>query len=264
MRRLGGGQVARPGVRRCGNHPDEGHPLVYGFLPGPEGAPTFLVYGHYDVQPVDPLALWETPPFEPTVRDNKLFCRGAVDDKGQLLMHFRAVETYVAERGPLPVSLKFIIEGRRSRVGEHRALPRGRGQRGQSRMRRGPRFDTAMFAPKRPSITCGLRGLAYFQLTIETANTDLHSGGFGGAVPNPANVLADIISSMKDPALRTHPGGGRLTTTCFPFPTRKRGCTPSFRRSGKRRFSGRSASPRCSARRDSAPSNASGAVRPST
>lgn len=177
--------------------PTDGHPLVYGYHPGPAGAPTVLIYGHYDVQPVDPLELWTTPPFEPTVRDGKIFGRGTTDDKGQLLIHLKAVETLLKIDGKLPVSVKFLLEGEEE-VGSEaltKWLPDHQDLLACDIVLVS---DSGMIAKGQPSINYGLRGLIYFQIDLEAANGDLHSGSFGGGVANPINVLAELLASMKD------------------------------------------------------------------
>ncbi|HUL57796.1 MAG TPA: dipeptidase [Anaeromyxobacteraceae bacterium] len=175
----------------------EGHPVVYGEWMG-AGAerPTILVYGHYDVQPVDPLALWTTPPFEPQVREGCLYARGAVDDKGQVWLHLKAFEAWRAAGGP-PVNVKFIFEGEEEVGSVHLGafLDRERGRLSADAV---VVSDSPMFAKGVPSICYGLRGLAYLQLDVEGPGQDLHSGSFGGAVLNPANALARIIAELQD------------------------------------------------------------------
>lgn len=177
--------------------PTEGHPVVVGEWRGAEGAPTLLVYGHYDVQPPDPLEEWTTPPFEPEIRDGRIFGRGAVDDKGQFYLYLKAVEAHISSRGSLPVNLVFLVEGE-----EEVGSPHLEAFLTQNR----DRFacdavlisDTGMFAPGLPSITVGLRGLAYMEVHVHGAQSDLHSGSYGGAVVNPANALAKIIAGLHD------------------------------------------------------------------
>lgn len=177
--------------------PTPGHPVVLGEWRGAEGAPTLLVYGHYDVQPPEPLDEWETPPFEPTVRDGNIYARGSVDDKGQLYLHLKAVEAHIAERGALPVNVIFLIEGE-----EEIGSPNLEAflVENQERLRCDAVMisDTTMFAPGLPSITMGLRGLAYMEIRVQGPKSDLHSGSYGGAVVNPANALADILAKLKD------------------------------------------------------------------
>ncbi len=183
-----------------------GHPIVYGDWLHAPGAPTILCYGHYDVQPVDPIELWESPPFEPAVREGRIYARGATDDKGQLYIHLKAIEAHLAQRGRLPVNVKVLIEGEEEVGGTHlEAFVRGHAQFLAADAV--VNSDSAMFARGVPSITYAIRGLAYFQLDVRGPSVDLHSGSFGGAVANPAMVLADILSWLRDPTGRvTIPG----------------------------------------------------------
>jgi len=175
-----------------------GHPIVYAEWAGAPGAPTALVYGHYDVQPVDPLELWDSPPFEPTERDGRLYARGAADDKGQVHMHLAALAAHLSTRGRLPVNVKLLIEGEEEISSLH-LEEFIRTNRDRLRADVGVISDTAMYAPGVPSIVYALRGIAYVQLEVEGARTDLHSGEYGGAVANPAQVLCEIVAAMKDP-----------------------------------------------------------------
>lgn len=178
--------------------PTEGHPVVYGeHLHAGKDAPTVLFYGHYDVQPVDPLHLWTSAPFEPTVRDGKIFARGAVDDKGQVFMQLKSLEAHLKTNGKLPVNVKVLIEGEEE-IGSVNL---------ESFLRKHAQMlaadtvlisDTAMFADEVPSLCYGLRGLSYMEVTVTGPNRDLHSGVFGGAVANPANALASIIAKLTD------------------------------------------------------------------
>ena len=185
-----------------------GNPVVYGDWLDAPGAPTILFYGHYDVQPVDPLELWQSPPFEATVRDGEIYARGSADDKGQVFMHFKAIEAHLKQNGKLPVNMKIILEGEEE-VGivQSRQLhPRPQGtELGADVV---VISDSPMFARGVPSICYGLRGLVYFQIDLRGSNTDLHSGSFGGAVANPAFVLAQILAQMKD-------RGGRIKIPGF-------------------------------------------------
>jgi acetylornithine deacetylase/succinyl-diaminopimelate desuccinylase-like protein len=178
-----------------------GNPLVYAEWTGAgPSQPTVLFYGHYDVQPPDPLDEWRHPPFEPTVEGEVLVARGATDDKGQSYTHLKAVEAMLAERGALPVNVKFLVEGEEESGGQSiEAYVRGAGR---ERIAADVVVvsDTAMWAPGEPAITYGLKGLAYFELRVRGANRDLHSGAFGGGVANPANALATIVASLRDPA----------------------------------------------------------------
>ena len=179
-------------------HSTPGHPIVVGEWrkAGPQ-APTVLVYGHYDVQPVEPLELWTSPPFEPTVRDGKLFARGSVDDKGQLFIHVKAAEALLKQRGKLPVNLVILAEGEEEVGSDNLA---GFVEKNASLLRADSVVisDSSMFAPGLPSILSSLRGLAYFQIDVVGPAQDLHSGSYGGAVVNPAMALAKILSTFHD------------------------------------------------------------------
>ncbi len=176
-----------------------GYPLVYGEWNGAPGKPTILFYGHYDVQPADPLELWNHPPFEPTVVDGKIFARGATDDKGQSFAHLKAVAAVLAERGSLPINVKFIIEGEEESGGE--AIDRYVREDAGHQLACDAVFisDSAMYAPGQPSLIYGLKGLAYMEMKVTGPNRDLHSGSFGGAVTNPLNALSQIIARLRDP-----------------------------------------------------------------
>jgi acetylornithine deacetylase/succinyl-diaminopimelate desuccinylase-like protein/molybdopterin-guanine dinucleotide biosynthesis protein A len=177
--------------------PTEGHPVVYGeWMGAGPGAPTILVYGHYDVQPVDPLDLWQTPPFEPQVRDGNLYARGAVDDKGQVWLHLKAFEAWRQAGGP-PVNVKMIFEGEEE-IGSESLGPFLEKEKGRLAADAVIVSDSPMFAKGVPSICYGLRGLAYMQVDVEGPGRDLHSGSFGGAVLNPANALARIVAGLQD------------------------------------------------------------------
>ena len=174
-----------------------GNPVVYGDWLGAPGAPTILFYGHYDVQPVDPLELWESPPFDATVRDGEIYARGSADDKGQVFMHLKAVEAHLKESGRLPVNMKFILEGEEE-VGSVNLDDFVRAHRSDLAADVVVISDSPMFARGVPSICYGLRGLVYCQIDLRGSSTDLHSGSFGGAVANPAIVLAQMLAQMKD------------------------------------------------------------------
>ena len=190
-------QMTRIGLRQVRLIDTPGNPMVYGEWLEAPGAPTVLYYGHYDVQPVDPLDLWQSPPFEATVRDGELFARGASDDKGQIFMHFKALEAHMAQAGRLPVNFKMILEGEEE-VGSANLDPFIREHRDLLGADVVVISDTGMFAKGVPSLCYGLRGLAYFQIDVRGTKTDLHSGTFGGAVANPAIVLAQVLAQMKD------------------------------------------------------------------
>ena len=174
-----------------------GHPLVYAESPPIDGAPTALVYGHYDVQPSDPLEEWLSPPFEPTRRDGNLYARGATDDKGQLLTHVKSVEAWMRVEGGLPLNLKFLIEGEEEVGGE--SLEKFIVEQAEKLACDCIVVsDGAQFAPGQPAITYGLRGIAYYELRLTGPDRDLHSGTFGGTVTNPANALAAILAGLVD------------------------------------------------------------------
>jgi len=174
-----------------------GHPLVYAESPAVPGAPTALVYGHYDVQPADPLDQWTSPPFEPTRRQGNLYARGATDDKGQMLTHIKSVEAWMAVEGRLPMNVKFIIEGEEE-VGSHALEEFIVEHSGRLACDCVVVSDGAQFAPGRPAINYGLRGIAYYELRLEGPDRDLHSGSFGGSVTNPANALAAMLAALID------------------------------------------------------------------
>jgi acetylornithine deacetylase/succinyl-diaminopimelate desuccinylase-like protein len=174
-----------------------GNPVVYGDWLGAPGAPTILFYGHYDVQPVDPLELWDSPPFEATIRDGEIYARGSADDKGQVFMHFKAIEAHLKQNGKLPVNMKIILEGEEE-VGSVNLDDFIREHKGELGADVVVISDSPMFARGVPSICYGLRGLVYFQIDLRGSSTDLHSGSFGGAVANPAFVLSQILAQMKD------------------------------------------------------------------
>jgi acetylornithine deacetylase/succinyl-diaminopimelate desuccinylase-like protein len=178
-----------------------GHPVVYGDWLHAPGAQTVLVYCHYDVQPVDPLDLWDSPPFEPAVVDGRMLARGASDDKGQLHMHLRAAEALLATRGSLPINVKYVFEGEEESASVHLdawlAANRERVSADVVVI-----SDTGFFEGNIPAIIVGLRGLMYAQIDVVGTAVDLHSGGFGGAVQNPANALASILAALKEPTGR--------------------------------------------------------------
>ena len=174
-----------------------GHPVVYGDWLGAEGAPTILFYGHYDVQPVDPLNLWESPPFEATIRDGEIYARGAADDKGQIFMHFKAIEAHLKQNGRLPVNIRVILEGEEE-VGSANLDDFIKANQAQLAADVVVISDSPMFDRGIPSICYGLRGLVYFQIDVRGTKSDLHSGSFGGAVVNPNMALAQILAQMKD------------------------------------------------------------------
>ena len=176
--------------------PTAGRPAVAGDLHVRDTAPTLLVYAHYDVQPAEPLDEWHSPPFEPQLRDGRIYARGASDDKGPLVAYLAAAEAWVRNGGP-PVNLRFFVEGEEE-VGSPNVEPFVAEHRDRLAADAAVVADTMFFRPGLPSITYGLRGLAYFQITIEGPSRDLHSGLYGGGVVNPANALAGIAASLHD------------------------------------------------------------------
>jgi acetylornithine deacetylase/succinyl-diaminopimelate desuccinylase-like protein len=213
----------RDDVRRCATHiagalkqigmtrvevvETAGHPVVYAEWLGAPGKPTALLYGHYDVQPVEPLELWTTPPFEPVVRDGKLYGRGACDDKGQVYMHLSALKAHMAVNRALPINLKVVIEGEEEAGSEHleKFL---RDRRSELDADVIVVSDTSMPGPDQPALGYALRGILYTQIEVTGPTRDLHSGEFGGAVMNPANALCGIIAALKD-------ADGRITIPGF-------------------------------------------------
>lgn len=175
-----------------------GHPIVLAESPPVPGAPTVLVYGHYDVQPPDPLDLWQSPPFEPVVRNGNVVARGATDDKGQMLTHVKAAQAWIEAAGKLPIQLKFLIEGEEE-VGSPSLVPYLKVNRDRLACDCVVISDTSQFGPGQPAITYGLRGIAYYELRLTGPNRDLHSGTFGGGVLNPANVLTEILAALRGP-----------------------------------------------------------------
>ncbi len=193
--------LERMGFRKAGLIEGEGHPIVYAeWLDSPD-KPTLIVYGHYDVQPPDPLDEWVSPPFEPQVRGDNLYARGAVDDKGQMWLLVKALEGHMAVHGKPPINVKILIEGEeetdggmiRRYLSEHAADLGGDAALV---------CDTEMFAPGLPTITTGVRGMVYSEIEVIAAKTDLHSGIYGGAAPNPLMAIAEILTGLKDPAGR--------------------------------------------------------------
>jgi len=196
--------------------PTPGHPIVLGEWrnAGPD-APTLLVYGHYDVQPAEPLELWTSPAFEPTVRDGRIYARGSVDDKGQLYLHIKALEAHLAVRGTLPVNVIVLAEGEEEGGSENLEAFL---EREKTRLACDAVVisDSTMFAPGIPSILSSLRGMAYLQLDVQGASGDLHSGMYGGAVVNPAMALARILATFHDAEGRVAIPG--FYDTVLPFP----------------------------------------------
>jgi len=174
-----------------------GHPLVYADWLHAAGKPTVLVYGHYDVQPVDPLDEWLSPPFEPTERDGNLYGRGSCDDKGQVWAQVKALESLLAATGSLPLNVRVLLEGEEEVGGEgiarFVALKPAELKADFALV-----SDTELFAPGLPTLCVGLRGMIYTELEVRGAKTDLHSGMYGGAAPNPFVSIAQIIAKLKD------------------------------------------------------------------
>src|SRR5260370_168288 len=175
----------------------QNHPLVYGEWLKAPGKPTVLVYGHYDVQPVDPVELWDSPPFEPTVRGDNLYCRGACDDKGQTMLVFKALESLIAVNGTLPVNVRVLIEGEEEAGGE--SIDRYV-RRYPERLKCDVAFicDTHMLTKELPTLINGLRGIIYTEVEVRGAKHDLHSGSYGAGAPHPLQALAFIIAGLKD------------------------------------------------------------------
>ena len=190
-------EIERIGLHNVKLIETQGHPVVYGDWTGAPGAPTLLFYGHYDVQPVDPIELWDSPPFEGTIRDGDLYARGAADDKGQVFMHFKAVEAHMRQTGRLPLNMKFILEGEEE-VGSVSLGPLLHDRKDEFAADVLVISDSPMFGRGVPSICHALRGLLYFQLEVRGSRSEMHSGSFGGAVPNPASTLAEILGKLKD------------------------------------------------------------------
>jgi acetylornithine deacetylase/succinyl-diaminopimelate desuccinylase-like protein len=190
-------QLRQIGMQQVQLFPTPGHPIVYGEWLGRADQPTVLFYGHYDVQPVDPLDLWISGPFEPTIRNGEIYARGSADDKGQVLMNLKGVEAHLKSQDQLPVNVKFLIEGEEevgssnldNFIGNHKELLKADMVLIS---------DTPMFDRGIPSLCYGLRGLVYFQIDLKGSNSDLHSGSFGGVVINPNFALAQIITRLKD------------------------------------------------------------------
>lgn len=190
-------ELLRIGIREATLVDTPGHPIIFAKHGTDKSKPTVLCYGHYDVQPPEPYELWNSPPFEPTIKNGKLYARGSSDDKGQLFMQLKAVEALMSTKEGLPVNLKFLFEGEEevgstnlaSFVADHKDLLAADVVLV---------CDTALFAADVPSITCALRGLAYVEVELTGPSRDLHSGVYGGAVENPANTLARLIAGLHD------------------------------------------------------------------
>jgi len=191
-------ELRRIGMENVEIIPTKGHPLIYGDWLHAAGKPTVLCYAHYDVQPPDPLDEWHSPPFEPTERNNNIYARGAVDDKGQLWMEVKALEALLQTGGgKLPINVKIIFEGEEE-VGGESIAEYIRKQKVKLKADFALVCDTELFAPDLPTLCVGLRGLVYTEIEAYGAKTDLHSGMYGGAAPNPFFALIEMISKMKD------------------------------------------------------------------
>lgn len=201
------GELDRVGLEHVRLIETPGNPIVYADWLNAPSAPTILFYGHYDVQPVDPLDEWDSPPFEATVRKGEIYARGAADDKGQIFMHFKAVEACLKQTGRLPVNMKMILEGEEE-IGSPNLGGFIRAHRGDLEADVLIISDSSMFDRGVPSICYGLRGLVYLQIDLRGATRDLHSGSFGGGVANPCFVLAQVLGEMKD-------RGGRIKIPGF-------------------------------------------------
>ncbi len=189
-------RLLEAGADKVEIYPTAGHPLVYGEKMVNPSFPTVLVYGHYDVQPIDPLNLWNSPPFEPTIKDGKIFARGACDDKGQFYMHVKALETMV-QTNSLTTNIKFCIEGEEE-VGSPNLSTFVKANKELLKADVILISDTAMISMENPSIDIGVRGLSYIEVEVTGPNRDLHSGVYGGAVANPVTMLAKMIASCHD------------------------------------------------------------------
>ena len=175
----------------------KGHPIVYADWLNAPGKPTVLLYGHYDVQPPEPLDLWTSPPFEGTIRDGKLFARGTSDDKGQIFIHFKSIEAFLKNRSTLPINLKIILEGEEE-VGSTNLEPFIKKHKELLQADLVLISDTSMFTDDVPSICYGLRGLQYMEIELTGPNRDLHSGSYGGSIHNPIQALSEIIAKLHD------------------------------------------------------------------
>jgi len=191
------GHMRTVGMQNVQIFPTAGHPIVYGDWLNAPGKPTVLFYGHYDVQPPEPLELWTSPPFDATIRGDNLYARGSSDDKGQVFIHLKCIEAYMKNTGSLPVNLKLLIEGEEEIGSKHL----------DEFVKEHVDFlkadlvlisDSSMFAKGVPSICYGLRGLAYMQIDLDGPNKDLHSGSFGGTIHNPIQALAEIVAQLHD------------------------------------------------------------------
>ena len=190
-------ELEKAGLQHAQLIEGQGNPLVYAEWLGAPGKPTLLLYGHYDVQPPDPLDEWKSPPFEPAIRNDNIYARGSADDKGQTFILMKAVEGLLKQHGKLPINVKFLIEGEEEVGGEHiEAYVKSKPARIKADA--AVICDTEMFAPELPTICVGLRGMVYGELVVQGAGHDLHSGVYGGAAPNPIMAIAEILTALKD------------------------------------------------------------------
>lgn len=195
------------GLNNCAVYPTNGHPVVYGEWLGAEGKPIILIYGHYDVQPVDPIDLWDSPPFEPVIKGDHIYARGAADDKGQFFTHLKSLEAQLRINGRLPVNVKVILEGEEE-IGSPSLKPF---MLEHSELLANDLItisDSPLYDYNMPTICYGLRGLSYMEIKLKGPSKDLHSGSFGGVVANPIEVLTKIVAQLKDDK-------GRITITGF-------------------------------------------------
>lgn len=199
--------LKKAGLEHVQVHQTKGHPIVTADHIHAPGKPTILVYGHYDVQPVDPLHLWETPPFEPTIRDNKLYARGATDDKGQFFLHIKAIEAILKQEQALPVNIKLCIEGEEE-ISSGNLYPFLEQNQNLLSCDAVVISDTEFLGKDKPAISTGLRGLCSLDIALKTANTDLHSGTYGGGVPNALHALVTLLNSL-------HADNGRVAVEGF-------------------------------------------------
>lgn len=192
------GLLDKMGMQHAAVYPTDGHPVVYAdWLNAGADKPTVLIYGHYDVQPVDPIDLWTSPPFEAEIRGENIYARGSADDKGQVFIHLKAIEAHLTQNGSLPVNIKLLIEGEE----EIGSVNLGKFIEQHTELLKCDVIvisDTSMFSKELPALGYALRGLCYMQVDVTGPNRDLHSGQYGGSVGNPINILAEMISKMMD------------------------------------------------------------------
>ena len=189
--------LKKAGMKKVKIIPTSGHPLVYGEWMEAPGKPTVLIYGHYDVQPVDPIELWKSPPFEPVIKSGKIWARGADDNKGQNFIHIKSVEAFLKTTGKLPVNIKFLIEGEEE-IGSENLEKFIKQNKKLLKCDSVLISDTSMYGPGKPTINYGLRGLCYMEVELTGPDRDLHSGSFGGGIANPINELAKMIAKLID------------------------------------------------------------------